>query len=575
MKKIFFFVIFLLCLTLSINPQPITSKTSTVNNSFANLRGKLLLEKESKPILNIITFNQTKIGSSILVAYMTHIESYFLDIITQEIKLVTNKTFGMNDSSYLWKVKQDSICNFIAALSNGSIFSFTFLGALNWIHSFSSASVSDLSILKSGLCIAISDSGQLFWFNSSNGNKIKELTINNTYFTILKSFDNYFVAGNNNGTIYVFNSTKEILSTDIGQSQVISLAINDYTIAAFSFNHSLVLFNTASGTKIPISNYTDLDYNSLFLFNNTLYFSDTTGKFTAYNLTTNSKIWSDNNVYADHVLISEFTGNQIPDMISFSITGNLLVINPKNGTIIKSEVISNSQITAVTTLNINNDNITDLMIGTRLGELFLYAGKDLTPPYIISDTLKASVTDSTITLFFQTNEEATMSITYFAVNQTEFTAKNDTLDINHLYVINNLKSDTNYTLIIGIADQGGNSNNITLTNVSTKPAPAPIFLYGAACFMVLIGATGGIFYIRKIQIKKRAFQEAEMYYESGEYILAIKSYIKANNKEKIIDIITFLVSNPQLSSFVNEIKQMEELNAYMVDIQEIIQSQEI
>lgn len=545
--------------------------------SYPNQSGKQLIEKESEPIINIITFNETSTSYSVLVTYMTHIESFYLNKASQSIDLLANDSFGLNrNSAYIWAVRQLASDNFIASLSNGSIFSFTFMDSVLWIHSFSNLAISDIRPLNSETCVAISDAGQIIWINSTTGNLIKDLTFNNTYMTVLKSFNNYFVTGDGNGTIYAYNLTQKIFSANISLGQqVIALAINDQYVAAFGYNDSLVVYSTVTASKLPIGIFSNLNYDSLFLFGNILYSSETNGRFTSLNLATGTIHWSDAGLYIDHVLEGEFNGDSILDLIALSSTGHILTINIANGTVSRIETISTGQITSVNSLNINNDNITDLLIGTRIGEFILYIGRDLTPPLIIANSLNQVITDTSINITFRTNELSTTLVTYRTPGNAEVSIPNASLLLNHVILIDNLQPSTNYTFSISITDKAGNTNNQTVLSVTTLSAPPPYLMYGAIGFIVLIGGVSGTYYIRKNRLQHKAFLEAERYYEAGDYILAIKSYIKANNKEKIIDIVTFLVSNPQLSSFVDEIKQMEELNAYMVDIQEIIQNQQI
>ena len=577
MNSKFLVLVLSLTILLTVFSQSGTSLNASYTYSIPNQSGKHLIEKESEPIINIITFNETTTGYSVLVAFMTHIESFILNKADQQITLLANDSFGLNENSaYIWAVRQLSSGNFIASISNGSIFSFTFTGSVLWINTFSNKAISDLRPLNSQTAVAISDAGQIIWFNSTSGSLIKILTYNNTFMTVLKSFNNYFVTGNSNGTIYVFNETRELFSANISQGyQVIALAINDQYLAAFGFHNSLVIYNTVTGSELPTDNFSNIDYDSLFLIDNVLYFSNTNGLFTSLDLATGATIWSDTGLYIDYILKGEFNGDSITDLITFSSTGNVLTMDISNGTVSRTESISNSQITCVNSLNINNDNITDLLIGTRSGEIFLYIGKDLTPPQIINNSLNHIVTDTSINITFRTNEPSSTKITYLDPKNVEVSSSYPNLTNIHVVFINNLQPSTNYTFSIIITDKAGNTNNRTILSVITTPAPPPYLMYGAVGFIVLIGGVSGTYYFRKYRLQRKAFQEAERYYEAGDYILAIKSYIKANNKEKIIDIVTFLVSNPQLSSFVDEIKQMEELSAYMVDIQEIIQSQKI
>ena len=577
MNSKFLVLVLSLTILLTVFSQSGTSLNASYTYSIPNQSGKHLIEKESEPIINIITFNETTTGYSVLVAFMTHIESFILNKADQQITLLANDSFGLNENSaYIWAVRQLSSGNFIASISNGSIFSFTFTGSVLWINTFSNKAISDLRPLNSQTAVAISDAGQIIWFNSTSGSLIKILTYNNTFMTVLKSFNNYFVTGNSNGTIYVFNETRELFSANISQGyQVIALAINDQYLAAFGFHNSLVIYNTVTGSELPTDNFSNIDYDSLFLIDNVLYFSNTNGLFTSLDLATGATIWSDTGLYIDYILKGEFNGDSITDLITFSSTGNVLTMDISNGTVSRTESISNSQITCVNSLNINNDNITDLLIGTRSGEIFLYIGKDLTPPQIINNSLNHNVTDTSINITFRTNEPSSTKNTYLDPKNVEVSSSYPNLTNIHVVFINNLQPSTNYTFSIIITDKAGNTNNRTILSVITTPAPPPYLMYGAVGFIVLIGGVSGTYYFRKYRLQRKAFQEAERYYEAGDYILAIKSYIKANNKEKIIDIVTFLVSNPQLSSFVDEIKQMEELSAYMVDIQEIIQSQKI
>lgn len=546
--------------------------------SYKNNIGKVLVEKGNEPVINIILFNDSQASSFMLVSFMTHIETFQLHKSNESVTLLANYTFGINLTSYIWTVRLDQTNNFIVSLANGTIFSFDFNGHVNWVKPFSTKAISDLRILQNGQAVAISDAGQIIWFNPTNGNVIQEFTINNTYFTVSAVFNNYFVTGNDNGSIFVFNGTQNIFNASIGSAyhQVISVAINEQYVAAFCFNGSLSLFSTITGNKMVSPNYQDIGLDSLFLQLHELFISQTNGQFIAYNITTNSPVWSNNSLNINHVLEGEFTGDSKIDLIALTNLGTLLTINPTNGSLEHSSTISNSQITVVRKTSLNNDSIADLIIGTRTGELFLYIGLDLTPPTIIQGTLTHLETDSSITLTFDTNKPAIATITYYQIGKSELSISNKSLLTNHSIQITNLKANTNYTLQISIADKFNNVNNNTLLIIQTKTAPPPYFMYVLSAGIVILGVVGSSYYVTKRRSQKKAFMEGERYYEAGEYILAIKSYIKANKKDKIIDIVTFLVSNPQLyGSFVDEIKQMEELSAYMVDIQEIIQSQQI
>ncbi len=576
-KYIILLTTFIIIIFPNVIPQTGLANLSQNVIDYKDLSGKLLIEQENIPVVNVIAYNRTDSSTNILVVYMTNVEGFILNKIDHTVNLLFNYSFGLSLTSFIWAIELDLNNNFVAALSNGSIFSFTPNGKINWINTYSTKAISNLKVLENGNFVAISDEGQIILFNPTDGTIIKNFAVNNTYFTVLDSYENIFVAGNDNGSIFVFNNTQNIFNATVGASnrQVLSVAINQLYVAAFCYNSSLSLFKVQSGSPISVPNYKNIDFNSLFFLSNNLYLSQTNGAFISYNLDSNLVNWQKNSLFINNILTGEFTGDSNLDIIATSNTGKLITLNPKNGSIEREESISDSQITGVNTLNINNDNITDLAIGTRSGEFFLYAGIDITPPVIVTGTLTHSETDTKITLSFQTNEPSVGTITYYESGKSELSISNKTLQTNHTYVITNLKANTNYTLQISITDKANNTNSKTVLVIQTKPQPPPYFVYTFIGSILLVGVVGSSYYIIIRRRQKNAFIEGERYYEAGEYILAIKSYIKANNKEKIIDIVAFLASNPQLSSFVDEIKQMEELTDYMTDIQEIIQSQHI
>ena len=544
---------------------------------YGSSRGKLLITNAHEPVIDIVQYNASSSSIFLLIGFLTHFETFLINKDTMTINFLSTQSFGLNSNSFLWSVKKDGSNNFIAALSNGTVFSFSFNFKLNWSQKFSSQSISDLNVLQNGVFVAISDSGNIYWFYSQNGTIIKTFNVPSTYFTISTSFENYFLTGNDNGTIFLFDFTQSIFNETIGaqDNQVIALALNQNYFIGYCYNSSLEAYNISTGTKLSNKIITDIDFNALFLFNSTIYYSTTDGILHKFDLnqtqsSSSPVIQSESSLFISKILFGEFNGDSIIDLISLSNNGKVYTLTTDTLQLEDSDTISNSSITSVIQTNLNNDQITDLVLGTRLGEVFIYIGKDLTPPQIIQNSLNVSSTDASITISFTTNELAQAEITYSKASGSETTIKNDTLTKNQMFVINNLDSNTNYTIKLIITDQFGNSNNKTSLIIATRNPPPPYALYALGGFVLIIGAVGITFVVQTKRKQNKAFALGEKYYEAGEYILAIKSYIKANNKEKIIDIVTFLASNPQLSSFVDEIRQMEELESYMVDIQEII-----
>jgi hypothetical protein len=462
-------------------------------------------------------------------------------------------------------------------LSNGSIFSFSFSqGTINWIHTFSNSAISELNQLENGNFVAITDFGEIFWFYPNNGSIIKYFFLKDTYFTVSKVSENYFVAGNNLGSIFVFNDTTSLYNITIGLSPepIISLAINNNFFIAYSFNNSAEIYNTSSGDKLEFQGPENLVYDSLFLFDNQLFFSQSNGKLNSYEIDTLSFKWSANLIYAKKLIIGEFNGDNEPDVIVFSSVGNLFSLNPSNGNKDYYEKISDGFISSAVVLDLNQDNINDFLIGTRTGELYIYIGKDTTPPKVIDSTLKVFANDSSILVSFTSNEPVTVSITYQSIKDGKLTLENGTLTVDNALLITNLKPETEYVLLIKITDDSQNIYIFEPIIKKTEASPPDYSTYFLLSGVFGMTAIGGVYYFVTNRNRKIAYEQGEKYYEAGEYIPAIKSFIKAHKsgKERIIEIITFLVSNPQLSSFVDEIKQMEELNEYMIDIQEIIQS---
>ena len=543
--------------------------SNSINQStidYGSSRGKLLITNAHEPVVDIIQYNTSLSSVFLLIGFLTHFEIYVINKDTMTINFLSTQTFGLNSSSFLWSVKKDISNNFIAALSNGTVFSFSFNFKLNWSQKFSPQSISDLDVLQNGIFVAISDSGDIFWFYPQNGTIIKTFNIPSTYFTISTSFENYFLTGNDNGTIFLFDFTQSIFNKTIGaqNNQVIALALNQNYFIGYCYNSSLEAFNMISGVSLSTKNITNIDFNAIFMFNSTIYYSTTDGFLHKYDLnqtqtSSSSFIQSKNPLFVDKILFGEFNGDSIIDLISLSNNGIVYTLTTDTLQLEDSDAISNSSITSVIQTNLNNDQITDLVLGTRLGEVFIYIGKDLTPPKIIQNSLNVTSTDTSITVSFTTNELAQAEITYSKISGSETTIKNDTLTKNQMFIINNLDSNTNYTIKIKLTDQFGNSNNTSSLIIATKNSPPPYALYALGGFVLIIGAVGITYVVQTKRKQNKAFALGEKYYEAGEYILAIKSYIKANNKEKIIDIVTFLASNPQLSSFVDEIRQMEEL----------------
>jgi hypothetical protein len=575
-NKIFLPIFTITLILIVVIPQTVPSN-SQINNSFKEKKGKSLIVDEDEPIIDIITINKTNSHENVLIAFLTHFEGYNIDKVNQKVSLIFNQSFGINSSSYIWSTKLDVNGNFITSLSNGSIFSFSFSqGTINWIHTFSNSAISELNQLENGNFVAITDFGEIFWFYPNNGSIIKYFFLKDTYFTVSKVSENYFVAGNNLGSIFVFNDTTSLYNITIGLSPepIISLAINNNFFIAYSFNNSAEIYNTSSGDKLEFQGPENLVYDSLFLFDNQLFFSQSNGKLNSYEIDTLSFKWSANLIYAKKLIIGEFNGDNEPDVIVFSSVGNLFSLNPSNGNKDYYEKISDGFISSAVVLDLNQDNINDFLIGTRTGELYIYIGKDTTPPKVIDSTLKVFANDSSILVSFTSNEPVTVSITYQSIKDGKLTLENGTLTVDNALLITNLKPETEYVLLIKITDDSQNIYIFEPIIKKTEASPPDYSTYFLLSGVFGMTAIGGVYYFVTNRNRKIAYEQGEKYYEAGEYIPAIKSFIKAHKsgKERIIEIITFLVSNPQLSSFVDEIKQMEELNEYMIDIQEIIQS---
>lgn len=542
--------------------------------SIKDTTGSILVNKENETIISIIPYENNQSFEHILVAYMHHFESYLVDRINFSLTLESNESWGLNQNIFVWSVREYQQ-NFVVSLSNGTIFSFNLKG-LNWSFTFSNAAISNIERLSNDYFVAISDLGEIIWFYPSNGSLINNFIIPNTYFTISKSYGNYFIAGNNNGSIFVFNSLISLYNKTVGpvNSQVISLAINQNYFSAFSLNGSVESFNLENGALLNSNQITGVDYNSLFLMQSNLYITKIDGSFNIFSLSSNSIVQSNPNLYINNLLDGDFTGDGINNTIGLSNLGYVYAFEQNTTNVVYNLQISQSTITTGSALNINGDTITDLAIGTRNGEFYIISGPDITPPSIITNSVKYNSTDTELTLFFSTSEPVTASITYSELNQINpLNINNATLTTSKLITISNLKPDTVYHLIVNIKDKAGNQAEPFSIDIITEPSPPPYDLYLIGGTIAVMGLVGVIYFIQRSRLRTKAFKEGELYYEAGEYILAIKAYMRANAREKIIDIVSFLASNPQLSSFVDEIRQMEELNAYMVDIQEIIKNQ--
>ena len=574
MKALGIIIIFSL---ISLSPHSFTSLSSLNQTpiTLTNSNNTMLITKEHEQINDILVYNQTQNLTYLLIAFMNHFESYILNRISNAITLNFNTTFGLNKSSYVWSVKMFQSA-FIVSLSNGTIFSFNTDGTINWSHKFSDLAVSEINNLENGLFVGISDNGSIFWFYPNNGTIVKTFSIPTSYFTLSKVYKNYLVAGNNNGSIFVFNTTQSLYNKTIGSKnqQVLSLAINNNILLAYCYNSSLQGFSPTTGQNISIPVIKDIDYNSLFLNGTEVYITKTDGLFNRLDLQVSSVSTSKSPLYINNLLAGEFTGDGNNDLLAPSNTGFIYILKPNSVYYDHREQISKSTITAASKININNDGIDDLAIGTRLGEFYIVLGKDLTPPKIIEGSFSYNTSDTSITITFSANENVTVSINYHENTKfSNLTIGNDKSSMNQFIKISDLQPDTTYVIYLMITDSAGNIFSEPLLLIKTSPSPPPYLTYGSIGLVLVVGTIGTGYYYQRKRIRTKAFEEAERYYEAGEYILAIKSYIKANARDRIIDVVVFLASNPQLSYFVDEIKQMDELNAYMVDIQEIIRDQ--
>lgn len=560
-----FFPLFLvLFIILSINGNSISAQDSY---NFAEIFDHVIISDSDEPVIKILRAITIDSDNLIVIAYLTHISSYLNYNSKDNLDLLWNYSYGLHQNAHIWDaVLTQSESEIILSLSNGTVFSIDQNGDIIWKNNLDNSEISKLTLLSSNVLTAISNNN-LYWLSPSNGTLLSNYTISNTI-TLQKSNNNDTILGDENGSIYFFNNFEFKWKLNIGSSSVTSLLIDELIIAN-SFNYD-TYFVDLNGNIMNTENFGQLVFNSFSLINNNLYVSLINGNLLSFSLSNFEELWIVENIFATNVIQTEFSGDMIEDLAIVSNSGNIFCLDKEYGIIKYKDSVSESNIVTPIILELNDNNISDLIIGTRNGEIIVYLGKDVTAPKI--EALSYDFTHNSIEINFSTDELTSFSIKYgeYQDYETDLNFINETLSKNHFLSILNLDPEVEYYFEITIFDKFNNVNYSEKIYFQTNSAPLPIleFFFAGIAILSLIG--GSAYYFNEKRNRKKAYIIAENQYQAGQYIPAIKSFYKAKSKERIIEIVTFLADNPQLSSYVDEIKQLEELNEYIEDIQTII-----
>ncbi len=549
--------------------------TSTQNWNSFNLG--IDIQETITGVVNI--YNKSESINNFIIGFKTQILGYQSSSTSNEQKWSLLITSGYIRAIIRNSLLNSQISGAYISLSNGTILSISGAGKILWQKDISNKTLSSLGLIainnsEDHYIVTGGDEKRLYWLNSS-GNIVKNNSINSEIIA-LKTLGENALVGTLTGDIYAYKGLDLAWNYSLGLNPVLGLNFNEHIVVAYSYDHDIIFLNPITGIRVFQLSLGNLLIDSIYFdSNNTdyVYMAASSGELLAIQISTQLKTWS-SLVYPTTLSFCEFTGDPNIDLIVGTKGGSVIVFNQTIGVSISDQdlILGQVEISLIIPFQYNNDNITDLLIGTLRRGLWVVEGKDLTSPKFLEISLEL-VTYNSFNVQIVVNEKVRVVIRYGIESLDQAISKNE-YQFNHTMYLVNLQAESNYFIQIEIWDQADNSAISEIYKKETKTPPFPFLFVIILLIVILVvfSAISGFFYYRKRK-KHQAYLKGVAAQEKNHYTEAIKYYSKAHASEKILELVKSILHNPDLAIEAGEIMQMKEVEGYLSIAHDLIQEE--
>jgi hypothetical protein len=552
--------------------------------------GPLVLVQEDEPVSGIVQIgNQTSGENSILiVGFLTKILAFNYD--TSEVLWDDSTKSDKYSDVFIWKIipnalLEEEVSGAYVSLSNGTVIEISSTGQVSWKTSLGSTAISNLVLVEASSELNVSfyivaggDNNKVTWL-TPDGNEV-ESSNTSTEITIIATEDIYSLVGTRAGDIYVFNGTEILWSLNVGDNQVLALELYQNMVITHSYGNHVKFINLDTESVEFTSNYGLLTYDSIQVLdqvNNIAYLFKINGELVAIRVSDGQVLWNNTEIpsYATNIHIGEFTGDMKEDLAVGTVSGALFVLNSSSGQTIYSEEVIDSQISFLLKISLDQIPVADLLIGTLNGKIIAVLGSDRTPP-LISGLYYDQLAFDSYNITVVANEAVTADVKYGINSINENTKVNETHQVIHTFILEDLKPESNYFGKVIIHDDNNNTatSEVFFLNTSSVPTPFPLVEFSLGIFLILgLGGTAYLYNQRRVRQRSLIYGEEALKY--NDYSNAIRYFYKAKAKERVVEVAKILILNPELSREMSEIRKLKELEEYITAAQEMLeQSQE-
>ena len=543
----------------------------------------LYISNEKSPVKNILTITQTSVSGN-NTFLVVGLQKKVIEL-NSSGNILWENNLGLNQSNYdfLINLKIGPVNGnkeIFGLLSNGTVFQIATNGTIIWSISIAESAYNLDFITATGnnlYELLIAAESKLYYITSS-GHILDNFSFN-VPLSIIETQDSNIYVGTINGSLYALNNEDLLWKQNLSILQHPITGINYVKGVLFTsvWMENLILLNKSSGQIITTKNLTYiglLGLNSIFIpdHNNwTVYLSFAGGKIYTFDKEDNVNFFGKYSFNFATIIENNFpTNGTNSTLVVAGDTGSFYILDPLTGSIFGTTNVSISRITSMAIFDINKDNISDMIVGTYLGEIKIIFGKNYILPKFVSD-LKYIVTTNKIECYALSNK-LVQSLLIVTSNDSasNFSLSNINWITNITFVITGLRSSSIYYLKLIIADENQNTASIGPITVKTQNNPPDIIPMIILIISAIVITIIVVYIIVRVIGQRQAYRKAEMYLKNGNYPEAIKYFYKAKAREKIIEIVKIILSNPELSMKMSEIAQMTELEEYLLEIQDII-----
>lgn len=492
-----------------------------------------------------------------------------------------SQTLGLNHSLglFLWTIipntpSPSQATGVVGSLSNGTVFGISSGGELSWSLSVSNDDISVLEWVGDQL-VAGGDDGSLYWL-STGGTLVSSVSVGSSSVTVVHSYSTIVAVGTSDGQVVVYNGTTQLWTSQLSLQPVLGLVVTVDKIIASSFKGSTHCFDLITGAIQYSRDLGDVTLKGLNQgFGSAVFYAAlTNGTLLSLENDSGEVLWRSKQLtgYVTNLALGEVNGDGVDDLIATTSSGYLYILYPSTGVVSDQKLLMGSYINFLTQVDLDSNALADYLVGGRMGGIVSFLGKDSTPPAINQAPIFLNHSSGDLELFFITNEPTTAELRYGTdPTNLDRSVLNNTLRTNQSFVLQNLNPETPYFLRLQVTDGSNNTFVTAVYSFTSPPAPPPLPLLEGLVGLLLVGTVAGVgagIYIRRK--RQLALVEGDQLLETGDYVGAIKAFYRAKRKDRIVETVTLIVQNPALSSYVSEVMELEEMEDYLTDIQEII-----